>query len=81
MDVFRVISARHRDRLLDGSVAGRTGGRWNQRGSPAVYASFTISLAILEALDPHDRGAMGTWYLGVIDAAETTRAGRSRNTL
>lgn len=67
MDVFRIIDARHRDRLLDGSVAARTGGRWNRRGSPAVYASLTISLAILEVVDPHDREAMSTWYLGIID--------------
>lgn len=67
MDVFRIIDARHRDRLLDGSVAARTGGRWNRRGSPAVYASFTISLAIIEVLDPYDHEAMSSWHLGIID--------------
>jgi RES domain-containing protein len=35
---------------LDGEGAKREGGRWNYRGSPVVYASTHLSLALLELL-------------------------------
>jgi len=35
---------------LDGEGARRTGGRWNSKGVPLVYASRTLSLAALELL-------------------------------
>lgn len=35
---------------LDGEGAGLAGGRWNSRGSPAVYTSSRLSLAALELL-------------------------------
>ncbi|HEX3132650.1 MAG TPA: RES family NAD+ phosphorylase [Planctomycetota bacterium] len=68
MHVYRVISARHRDHLLDGRCAARTGGRWNFRGFPAVYISLSISLALLEAVR-QEAGAqlVGPHCLGIID--------------
>lgn len=35
---------------LGGKGAELTGGRWNRRGSPVVYAASTISLACLETV-------------------------------
>lgn len=35
---------------LSGGGAKRTGGRWNSKGKPVVYASSTIALATLETL-------------------------------
>lgn len=35
---------------LDGEGARRRGGRWNEPGTPAVYTSEHLSLAVLESL-------------------------------
>jgi RES domain-containing protein len=35
---------------LCGRGAGKSGGRWNRRGRPVVYASATIALACLESV-------------------------------
>lgn len=68
MRVYRIIAARHSEQLLDGTCAARTGGRWNQRGSPAVYTSFSISLAILEAMHQEAGGDLvGQHCVGIID--------------
>jgi RES domain-containing protein len=48
MRVWRV--ARQLYSALDGEGARRAGGRWNSPGIPVVYASSTLSLAILELL-------------------------------
>jgi RES domain-containing protein len=48
MRVWRV--ARQVYSVLDGEGARRAGGRWNSPGVPVVYASSTLSLAILELL-------------------------------
>jgi RES domain-containing protein len=39
---------------LDGEGARLNGGRWNSEGWPVVYASTTLSLAVLEHLVPVD---------------------------
>jgi hypothetical protein len=51
---------------LSGEGARRNGARWNSVGVPAVYASFTVSTAVLESLAhlggrkaPHDRYLVG----------------------
>ena len=46
--VWRIASARHAGHLFDGEGARLYGGRWNHAGTPAVYASFTLSLSALE---------------------------------
>lgn len=48
--VYRLTSARYRDRAFEGEGARRYGGRWNHRGTAVVYASQSLSLACLEAL-------------------------------
>jgi RES domain-containing protein len=35
---------------LSGKGAERTGGRWNRKGTPVIYASYSIALAYLETL-------------------------------
>ena len=49
--VFRLVDCRHAHALLDGTVAARSGARWNPRGSPVVYTSLSPSLAILELMN------------------------------
>jgi RES domain-containing protein len=67
MRAYRIVDARRGGLLLDGSSAARTGGRWNRRGIPAVYASLSVSLAILEAMHQEAGGELaGRFHLGVI---------------
>jgi RES domain-containing protein len=35
---------------LSGKGAEKTGGRWNRKGTPVIYASYSIALAYLETL-------------------------------
>jgi RES domain-containing protein len=48
MRVWRLARAAHP--ALDGEGARRAGGRWNSPGVAVVYASSTLSLAVLELL-------------------------------
>jgi len=48
MRVWRLCSSRHP--VPDGKGARLHGGRWSFPGSPVVYASATLSLAVLEQL-------------------------------
>lgn len=48
MRIWRIASARYP--ALDGEGARLWGGRWNAPGTPAIYASSTVSLAALEKL-------------------------------
>jgi RES domain-containing protein len=53
MHCYRICRARYRG--LEGDGARKFGGRWNSPGRPAVYASASRALAILETL-VHVRG-------------------------
>jgi len=44
--VWRLCRKRHA--AFDGEGARLAGGRWNRRGTPVVYCSATLSLAVLE---------------------------------
>ena len=46
MRVWRICSRRHR--TFDGEGARLYGGRWNHPGTPIVYTSGSLSLAVLE---------------------------------
>ena len=47
---WRIAQAHVADRAFTGEGARRYGGRWNSKGFAVVYASGSISLAILEIL-------------------------------
>ena len=47
---FRLIKAKYAAEAFTGDGARRFGGRWNTAGTPVVYASSSIALAILEVL-------------------------------
>jgi len=50
MRLWRVTRQAHADEPLAGEGARRFGGRWNHVGTPVVYTSGTLSLAVLEYL-------------------------------
>jgi RES domain-containing protein len=50
LTVWRITKSRHAFAAFDGEGARRFGGRWNSPGLPAVYASETRALAMLEVL-------------------------------
>lgn len=50
MLVYRLCARRHVDDALSGEGARLYGGRWNRAGTPAVYSSEHLSLAVLENL-------------------------------
>ena len=47
---WRIVKERHATSAFSGDGAAKTGGRWNSRGVPVVYASSTRALAALEIL-------------------------------
>ena len=47
---WRIVKAKHAATAFSGEGAVLTGGRWNSRGVRVVYASSTLSLAVLESL-------------------------------
>jgi RES domain-containing protein len=53
MQVWRLCRAQFAPSAFDGEGAKLYGGRWNHKGLPVVYASATLSLAVLEVLVPH----------------------------
>lgn len=53
MLLWRLCRARHAQSAFDGEGARLYGGRWNPKGFPVVYASATLSLAVLEVIVHH----------------------------
>ena len=56
--LWRLVKTRHAGTAFDGEGAYRFGGRWNSPGQRVVYASESLSLALLEIfvhLDPAAR--------------------------
>jgi RES domain-containing protein len=49
-EAWRIVKPKHAATAFSGDGAAKTGGRWNSRGMPVVYASSTKSLAALETL-------------------------------
>jgi len=49
-EAWRIVKAKHLTAAFSGAGAAKTGGRWNSRGIPLVYASSSRSLAALETL-------------------------------
>ena len=50
MTGWRIVKSRYAAAAFDGEGARLYGGRWNSPGTPMVYTSSTISLAVLEVL-------------------------------
>ena len=48
--IWRLCSRRHAATALRGDGARLFGGRWNLKGTPMVYCSSTLALAMLEVL-------------------------------
>jgi len=48
--LWRLVKSEHAATAFDGEGAFRYGGRWNSRGQRVVYASGSLSLAVLEVL-------------------------------
>lgn len=48
MFVYRIANAQFKELTLTGIGAEKFGGRWNEKGTRAVYCSENISLALLE---------------------------------
>lgn len=48
MFVYRIANPKYRELTLSGIGAEMVGGRWNEKGTRAVYCSENISLALLE---------------------------------
>jgi RES domain-containing protein len=57
VQLWRLVKAQRAESAFDGEGAFRFGGRWNSRGHRAVYASATLSLALLEILVHLDSAA------------------------
>jgi len=63
MFIYRIERHKYLSSVLSGLGAARHGGRWNFKDTPAIYASESRSLAMLEilvhtrttALVPHDK--------------------------
>jgi len=63
MRAYRLVKARYADSAFDGSGAKTHGGRWNSKGVAIVYASDTVSLAVLELLVHLHRNEVLNHYL------------------
>lgn len=48
MFVYRVAHIKYKEETLSGIGAEKVGGRWNKKGTRAVYCSENMSLALLE---------------------------------
>lgn len=48
MVVYRIANLKYKDSTLSGIGAEKVGGRWNEKGTRAVYCSENIALALLE---------------------------------
>ena len=55
MQVWRVVPRRPARTAFDGKGARLNGGRWNRPGTPVVYTSATLSLAVMEHFVNADR--------------------------
>ncbi|MBV9388262.1 MAG: RES family NAD+ phosphorylase [Chroococcidiopsidaceae cyanobacterium CP_BM_ER_R8_30] len=63
MRAWRVTPAKHAATAFSGEGARQYGGRWNSVGTPVVYCSAYLSLAILETLVHIDQSQLGRRYV------------------
>lgn len=50
IEAWRLVRARHKDDAFSGEGSKLCGGRWHRAGIALVYASSTLSLAVLETV-------------------------------
>ncbi len=61
---YRIVKDKYCDNAFDGEGARLHGGRWNSKGTSAVYLSDSVSLAILEVLiHTNDQRSLANWCL------------------
>ncbi|HSL05290.1 MAG TPA: RES family NAD+ phosphorylase [Nitrospiraceae bacterium] len=76
MRVWRIIPKLHLSQAFDGEGARRFEGRWNGLGKRVVYASATLSLAVLEFFVNLDRDTEPDQLVAVsADIPDDTRIG------
>lgn len=63
MQAWRVTPAKHAATAFSGEGARQYGGRWNSVGTPVVYCSAHLSLAVLETLVHIDQSKLGNRYV------------------
>lgn len=80
--VWRVSNKRYADSAFTGEGARLWGGRFNSPGTPAVYASGSLSLALLEILvQTSDRSYLDKMILFRVDIPQQLIHTPSRNEL
>ncbi len=62
---WRVVKSIYATNALDGEGARRAGGRWNPVGTPAIYASDSLALAMMEVLVHFDTAMPMASYVAV----------------
>lgn len=63
MQIWRIVKKAYADNALDGEGARITGGRWNLPGTPMVYTSSHLSLALIEILVHFEPGNLPRDYV------------------
>jgi RES domain-containing protein len=66
INAWRLVKAKHVDTAFSGVGARLAGGRWNHPGTPVVYVSSTMALAVLELFVHLDRRSRTTLRLASI---------------
>ena len=67
LTAWRLTKTKHLATAWDGEGAKRGGGRWNSVGTAAVYASATLSLALVETLVHIPSGVLPAYTAVPID--------------
>ena len=62
---WRVVKSTYAANPLDGEGARRAGGRWNPVGTPALYASDSLALAMMEVLVHFDSAMPMASYIAL----------------
>jgi len=68
---WRLTKTKYLATAWDGEAAGRDGGRWNSVGTAVVYASATLSLALVEVLVHVSSGVLPAYTAVPIDFDES----------
>lgn len=68
---WRLIKTKHLVTAWDGEGARRAGGRWNSVGTPVVYTSSTLALALVETLVHIPSGVLPAYTAVSVDFDES----------